>query len=216
MKLTHFTSILVIATMLIFSSAYAQHALQIDDGAGHISTIIAPATPSTFKLPTNTGTAGQVLTSNGAGGTSFQPAGSFTPSFLYEYAANTAGFGLFVLPVSIVPMLNLGTNTGTAFTVGAQGSIIINETGIYQVDFSISLANNILLPSFCLFKNGLQIPETQYTPMVGASIHGMAYLNLNVGDVLYLVNNTPAVAQIGGPTFLIGNVIASLRMSRVQ
>src|ERR1051325_11105310 len=113
MKSLYIISFLIL-TCITVSVSYAQHSLQIDDGAGNTSTIVAPPTSTTFKLPTNTGGAGHVLTSDGAGGTSFQaPAVSFTPSFLYEYSL---GFGapLVILPNSNVAFNTVGVNTGAA------------------------------------------------------------------------------------------------------
>jgi hypothetical protein len=215
MKLFSATFLLAFS-LTMFSSVYAQHSVQVDDGAGNISTIVAPSTPATFKLPTNTGTAGQVLTSDGAGGTSFQPAGNFTPSFLYEYSINFFG-GLFVPAFGNVPFFNLGNNTGTAFTVGPFGAITINETGLYQVDFSISLGNFAPLGGgVTLSQNGIQILGTQYTPQQNAAIQGMAYLNLNAGDIITVVNANGLAINLGGLTFGLNSVVASLRMARVQ
>jgi len=202
-------------TFVASSSAFAQHSLQVDDGAGNYSKIVAPTTPTTFKLPTNTGTAGQVLTSDGAGGTSFATVGSFTPSFLYEYSVNFNA-GLFVPAFGNVPLNNTSVNTGTAFAVGPLGAVTINETGLYQVDFSISLGNGFFIGSFALFQNGFQIPGTQYTPQQNSAIQGMAYVDLNAGDVLTLVNNSFGAAFLGGFNFAFTSVVASLRMARVK
>ena len=210
------TAFLLAFSVMMFSSVYAQHTVQVDDGAGHNSEIVASSTPTRFKLPTNTGTAGQVLTSDGAGGTSFQPAAGpgFTPSFLYIYNTNAIG-PLFVLPNSPIPFFFTGTITGTAFTNGFT-SVTINETGTYQIDFSVSPGGGGTI-DYAVAVNGVSAAGATYTSHNNMATQGMAYLHFNAGDIVSVNNADPAFLSIlGGAGYSLSTTIASLRMTRVQ
>ncbi len=207
-------SFLTVTVLCMFSSAHAQHSLQVDDGANHYSKIVAPTTPTTFKLPSNTGAAGQVLTSDGAGNTSFQPAGSFTPSFGYWF--NTFPFPQNIPPNGTVNLATGGINTGAAFIFTFPGSITINQTGIYQIDFSITIGQFQPNPGqFSIAINGVTVNGTQYTCQPNSATQGMAYLSLNAGDVLTVVNSGFLNVTLGGFGFF-NSVVSSLRLARVQ
>jgi hypothetical protein len=210
------TAFFLAIALLTFSSAYAQHSLQVDDGAGHNSIIVAPTAPTTFKLPSNTGTAGQALINDGTGNTSWQPATGFTASFGYWY--NNFPFPVFILPGGSAlnqPIWNTGVNIGTAFTFNGP-NITINETGTYQVDFSITIGQ--FQPNsgqFAISINGVAANGTRYTCQPGTATQGMAYLNLNAGDVLDLVNSGFQNVNMGFPFFFNSNCF-SLRLARIQ
>src|ERR1051325_1795240 len=106
------------AALLIFSTAHAQHALQVDDGAGNISKIVAPSTPTIFKLPASIGTSGQALVSDGTGGFSYKTIDSFSHSFLYEYLDAPPGQNIGFFNGSPIFFNHTPINTGNAFTLG--------------------------------------------------------------------------------------------------
>jgi hypothetical protein len=208
------TAFLIAFALTMTSSVFAQHTLQVDDGASHYSKIIAPPATTTFTLPTNTGAAGQVLTSNGAGGTSFLPAGGFTPSFLYEYLPSP-GFAFFIVPFGTVNFNTTGVNIGSAFTVGGGGAVTINETGFYQLDYSIFFDANPL-NEVAVFVNGISVPGTDYQAIPNGQLaQGMSYLHLNIGDIVTL-QNTSLFFMLLGNGGGVNYTISSLRMSRVQ
>jgi hypothetical protein len=180
-------------------AAHAQRAvgaesLILDDGAGHTSTLVAPAGGSgTITLPSVSGTLS---------------VGGFTPSFFNAYMT----FGFVVAPGEIPIIQNgvLAVNAG--FINDGVGAFTVTATGVYNVEFTIAPTSP---GTFAIEVNGTIAPNSQFGCETGTTIvHGNAMISLTAGDAITLVNVGPGTNLLSSVS--PGTVTASLTATRIQ
>lgn len=168
-------------------------------------TVTGGLTSGAFTLPTATGSIGDVITSDGAGGSSWQPAG-FTPQLIDIYTTNTQT----VFLLSNVLFSTTGYVSGLTFN--GSSAITVNATGVYEIEFSIYTTT--VSSSVEIFQNGTAVPGTRVACGANALSHFSAIIQCTAGDIINLrnANNTNMTLQ----TPASGELTASLEMKRVQ
>lgn len=208
--------------MSAFASTSAQtraigaKSLVLDDGAGNITTLIAPLGGSgTITLPSLTLTfpstnVSGVLTNNGSGGLSWVAPSGFTPAYFNAYATS---FAATIPAGGEVPIPSAATSAG--FTADGSGGFTVSATGVYNVEYTVSRDES---SAFAIKVNATEAAGSEFGCATGTSvIHGNVILSLVAGDVVSLIaspNNTTAVTM---ESISPGNTVeASLTAIRIQ
>jgi len=169
-------------------------------------TVTGGLTSGAFTLPTTTGSSGDLVTSDGLGGSSWQPPVSVSPQLIDVYnAANE-----FVAIASNVVFNNQQYASGLTFN--GTTTITVTVTGIYEINFSIY--SSTAAAQFEIFLNNTGIAATHIVCGSNSLSHYSALVSCAAGDVINLRNVGGSTATLSSP--LIGDVNAALEMKRVK
>ncbi|MGO5060151.1 hypothetical protein ACTQ4P_20625, partial [Clostridium sporogenes] len=113
------------------------------------------------------------------------------------------------------------TTTPGAFTVNADGSVTINESGIYNLEYSALISQGS--SNIGISVNGVVSPTlfTRYGQTLGTIgndqlTQGFTQLTLNAGDVIAIVNQSTSPATLGaGGQSGTGANVSSLLVTKV-
>ena len=169
-------------------------------------TVTGGLTSGAFTLPTATGASGNVITSDGLGGSSWQPPTSFTPQLidLFNTPSEAVSNG------SNIGFSSAGYSTGLTFS--SSTTITVNVTGVYEIE--ISLYTSTASARFEIFQNNTALPATRIVCGANSLSHYSTLVSCNAGDVINLRNVGGSTAILSSP--LIGDVNATLVMKQVQ
>ncbi|MGO5076189.1 hypothetical protein ACTQ4K_20180, partial [Clostridium sporogenes] len=113
------------------------------------------------------------------------------------------------------------TTTPGAFTFNADGSVTINESGIYNLEYSALISQGS--SNIGISVNGVVSPTlfTRYGQTLGTTgndqlTQGFTQLTLNAGDVIAIVNQSTSPATLGaGGQSGTGANVSSLLVTKV-
>jgi hypothetical protein len=144
-----------------------------------------------YSLPANRGNNNQVLTTNGAGLTSWANAaagGSGLSSFAYVFELATLADAT-VVGGADVPFSNNGPMLNTNHTA-SMTTISVTEAGVYKIDYGVNMTAGVG-SAISIAINGTVDASTNISALVATGhISGSAMLTLVAGDVITLRNNS--------------------------
>jgi N-acetylneuraminic acid mutarotase len=120
------------------SRDYHTQRIILDDGNGHTATVqYTGTTTTTFGIPTNSPNSGDVITSDGSGGTTWQSPGGGVPSgtvIMSTNASTPTGYTLLGGPVTIsTGATSWVTESSTGANIRLEGAMVAVDGKLYVV-----------------------------------------------------------------------------------
>jgi hypothetical protein len=199
-----FFSFCIVSSLHAQSHGVAAGEVILHDTSGHTTTIQPSSSGSgTFTPPINSANSGDVITSDGSGGTSWQPPTSgFTPQMIDVYTTGVQ----FLLPATSCFFTNIAYASGL-FSLGTD--VIVTVAGVYRIDFSVYPT---FAAQFGIEQNGIPVPSGAFLCAANALTSGSALVLCLAGDVLDISNQGAGLVILNAG----GAVDASLIVTRVQ